>query len=404
MLYASLFGDSAVTFFSISGPNRETGNTLNGETSREKSLPYPRLDAIFLPSEVEASLRLEDVLRELRGEARQTDVRRRKLVPPIDFDKPSRRVNSMPNRSHVGITALDAERTKLLSDYRVAVEQAGDDPVKTEPGNIGEAALRAFLKQFLPRKYGVTKGHIITPDLDYAGPLEEWDIIIYDRLEAPVLFVRRTKDEGPDSGKRGIPVEYVKVVIEVKSTLNSRSAEKAAEKLTKLNAFIRSPEGERDRTRLPYSFRSSVVFFTTDAKNCEEFVRALGALAPIWQQPNWASFMGGLIVQGHTHPKCSAQIAYAITASKNLVHYRPGCEWSASFSAYRSDPTAPEMPCHVLCTGFGESEFWDYMIELVHHLNGHASDSGPVPTKLVGGYGTIGKFKPRMRLFDPPSK
>ncbi|SRR6266851_307153 len=117
----------------------------------------------------------------------------------------------MAKTEHVGLTALDAERSKLLKEYDTAVEQAGDDPVKTEHGVSCEAHFRTFLEQFLPKKYGVTKGYIITPDLNYAGPLEEWDIIIYDAMESPVLFVRRTKEEEERAGKRGIPVEYVRV-------------------------------------------------------------------------------------------------------------------------------------------------------------------------------------------------
>lgn len=65
----------------------------------------------------------------------------------------------MPDSGHVGLTALDAERAKLLATFDQALSQGLDDPVKTEHGNIAESAFRDFLKQFLPRKYGVTKGH-----------------------------------------------------------------------------------------------------------------------------------------------------------------------------------------------------------------------------------------------------
>ncbi len=60
----------------------------------------------------------------------------------------------MAKTEHVGLTALDAERSKLLKEYDTAVEQAGDDPVKTEHGVSCEAHFRTFLEQFLPKKYG----------------------------------------------------------------------------------------------------------------------------------------------------------------------------------------------------------------------------------------------------------
>jgi hypothetical protein len=154
----------------------------------------------------------------------------------------------MPDRSeHIGLPLLSAEREKLLGEYEIALKQVADDPVKVDHGNIGEAALRNFFVRFLPKKYGVTKGHIITPDRDYAGPLEEWDIIIYDAMEAPVLFVRRTADDMENAGRRGIPVEYVRGVVEVKATFNKASARHATDKLLKLRQFL---EQRATRTRL----------------------------------------------------------------------------------------------------------------------------------------------------------
>ena len=109
---------------------------------------------------------------------------------------------------------------------------------------------RSFLEQFLPRKYGITKGYIVTPDQKYAGPLEEWDIIIYDAMEAPVLFVRRNRDEKEAAGKRGIPVEYVRGVVEVKATFNKKMAALATEKLLKLRQFLK-PEDAPSKSGKP---------------------------------------------------------------------------------------------------------------------------------------------------------
>jgi len=47
----------------------------------------------------------------------------------------------------------------------------------------------------------------------YEGPIEEWDIVIYDQLESPVLYVNNLPDP-----VRAIPVEHVRGVVEVKST------------------------------------------------------------------------------------------------------------------------------------------------------------------------------------------
>lgn len=159
----------------------------------------------------------------------------------------------MAQTEHVGLTALEAEREKLLQEYDAAVLQAADDPVQTEHGVSCEAHFRTFLQQFLPRKYGATKGYIITPDLNYAGSLEEWDIIIYDAMESPVLFVRQNRDEHEQSGKRGIPVEYVRGIVEVKATLNKPMVTKVTNKLLKLRQFKKKEGTERkyDDANLP---------------------------------------------------------------------------------------------------------------------------------------------------------
>lgn len=46
---------------------------------------------------------------------------------------------------HVGLTALEGERTKLLQEYDSAVAQAADDPVKTEHGISCEAHFRSLM-------------------------------------------------------------------------------------------------------------------------------------------------------------------------------------------------------------------------------------------------------------------
>lgn len=58
-----------------------------------------------------------------------------------------------------------------------------------------------------------------------------YDVIIYDQLESPILWI----DSSPDSYLKGksltIPVGYVKDVIEFKSSFNTQSAKKVVEHL-----------------------------------------------------------------------------------------------------------------------------------------------------------------------------
>lgn len=301
---------------------------------------------------------------------------------------------------HVGITALDAERSNLLRAYDTAVQQGWDDAVRTEHGVSCEALFRKFLAQFLPKKYGVTKGYIITPDLNYAGPLEEWDIIIYNVLESPVLFVRQTTDQTDAAGKRGIPVEYVHGVVEVKATFNKAMAQSATDKLLKLRKFQRPQDAKKDDNAfLPFSFCPAAVFFETKVRDAKDYAEALGELTRFWQTEHMVQFHGALILRGQTCPEFSASTAYAMTGSETLAQelLNEPCELSPPFKSFVED-----MYITVFSGGYGPNEFWRFMIGLVHSLNGHDSEFFP-PRNMTGGYGERKGGHQCIRLFPKES-
>lgn len=98
----------------------------------------------------------------------------------------------------------------MLHAYDREREKGRERPVQTEHGRVAEAELRKWLANFLPKKYAVTSGYIIsqgTPKNEY---LVHYDVIIYEHLEAPILWV----DDNPDHSQQGksmaIPVEYVR--------------------------------------------------------------------------------------------------------------------------------------------------------------------------------------------------
>lgn len=303
----------------------------------------------------------------------------------------------MRQNGHIGVPALHAERTKLLTEYDTAVKQAKDDPVKTEHGVFCEAHFRSFLEQFLPKKYGITKGYIITPDLDYAGPMEEWDIIIYDAMESPVLFVRQNRDEKDKAGKRGIPVEYVRAVIEVKATFNKSMADKVTQKLLKLRQFIKpSSADEKNKNCLPALFRAFAVFVETKVKNSKEYKKALGALAPFWQNDPLTQFSEALIIRAESYPDYSASIAPWLVGDDSIIKLlAPYCEVSDSFNSF-----VKGMNVFVVSGGYGENEFWRFLINMVHALNGEDLDvPGVEPSGLTGGYGDKIQDSGNVRLF-----
>lgn len=92
----------------------------------------------------------------------------------------------------------------MLARFREAgfIKHAGDK------GENREHILREFLVAHLPKKYGVTKGEIITKNGQHSHSA---DIIIYDAVNCPILYSEKTSI---------VPIEGVYGVIEVKSSLS----------------------------------------------------------------------------------------------------------------------------------------------------------------------------------------
>ena len=213
----------------------------------------------------------------------------------------------MPERpKHIGVDSFFAERSGLLNAYSKAKKQTADDAVKTEHGNVAEALARKWLQSFLPKRFGVCKGYIITTNLNFEGPLEEWDVLVYDAIESPVLFTRASDADAEP--RRAIPVEYVRAVIEIKATLTPVTARKCASKLLKLHQFI----GENGEDNYPQflcePFLCAALFFETRVDTLAEYRQALDALTELYQHDPIIPLMGGLVLQSQRHPEHSGYL------------------------------------------------------------------------------------------------
>ena len=90
-----------------------------------------------------------------------------------------------------------------------------------EKGLGGENALRGLLEDFLPSRLGVAKGKVV----NFTGDMSrQCDVIIYDRLNCPRLFVDENKNQI-------LPIEGVYAVIEVKTSLTKHTLTEAFENL-----------------------------------------------------------------------------------------------------------------------------------------------------------------------------
>src|SRR5438445_1384967 len=80
-------------------------------------------------------------------------------------------------------------RKEMLDAFDRAREKAKSHEVETYHGKVAEAVFRKWLSDFLPKRYGVTAGYIISQGLSSKEKAPHYDVIIYDALNSPVLWV-----------------------------------------------------------------------------------------------------------------------------------------------------------------------------------------------------------------------
>ncbi len=82
----------------------------------------------------------------------------------------------------------------MLDAFDRARNKAASHEVETYHGKVAEAEFRKWLTDFLPKKYGVTSGYIVSPGLKSTEKTPHFDVIIYDQLESPILWVEGDPD------------------------------------------------------------------------------------------------------------------------------------------------------------------------------------------------------------------
>jgi hypothetical protein len=197
----------------------------------------------------------------------------------------------------VGWQEFASNRTEILAKYDLAKLHESSRPVKTERGVTGEAAIREWLSGFLPIKYRVTSGYII-PDVlqtpDYK--LYHHDVIIFDAINAPVLWTEGNPDQSEQGKRRAIPAKYVHAVLEVKSSFGRESATDALNKLRELNAIA---------PHFPAQFSCSAIFIELPKSLASkgEFLKHLLPDPPIF------AFRGGLILRCELNREMSGEFS-----------------------------------------------------------------------------------------------
>lgn len=175
-------------------------------------------------------------------------------------------------------------RKDILVELDRVYELLADRPIKTAHGDSVEAYLRKWLGEFLPKKYGVTSGYIIPDFYDNNPKMYHYDIIIYDSLEAPILWTESNYDNSHQGKFLAIPARHVFAVYEVKSRFTKKTISDAVEKLKEVNSF---------KAQLNDNYHSGLIF--VDLKESE--IHKNNLLEDLYKGTDAHGFIGGMILR-----------------------------------------------------------------------------------------------------------
>lgn len=160
---------------------------------------------------------------------------------------------------------IHANKLTLLYQYDLSKIYSKGRIVETSHGPVAEALFRKWLENFLPTKYGVTAGYIVSQNnsFDKVEKLNHFDVIIYDKLNSPVLWIEENKDRSIQGMDKAIPAEFVLAVIEVKANLTKHSSSSAMKKLNQLIPYLSSNIDKKNdySGKLPPKFFCTTVYF-----------------------------------------------------------------------------------------------------------------------------------------------
>lgn len=192
-------------------------------------------------------------------------------------------------------------KKEMLDSFDKARTHSRKHKVETSHGNVAEAEFRKWLSNFLPKKYAVTSGYIISPGISDSEKAPHFDVIIYEHLDSPILWIEDSPDKSEQGRSLAIPAEYVKGVIEVKSVFKNDTVKNGIEHLEELKKLMSDVDlpDERYKMYLPADFFCGLAFFELRKDN--EFDKA--ALNSIIGAIDLRGFRGGIIFRGEGHTK-----------------------------------------------------------------------------------------------------
>jgi len=189
-----------------------------------------------------------------------------------------------------------SSKEEMLAQYDRAKTKQLNRPIQVNAGRVAEAEFRKWLSNFLPKKYGVTSGYVISQGFTDEQKLLHYDVIIYDQLNSPILWVESNPDNSEQGSIRAIPAEYVHGILEVKSTMSMKSCKEAVKKLDELKPLLEKNDEDDIRYRkfFPPNFMMGIIFFELLKKDQKD----IGMLDILMTKDFYKGYMSALVLRG----------------------------------------------------------------------------------------------------------
>lgn len=183
-------------------------------------------------------------------------------------------------------------RKDILHEFDKLFEQTSNRPIQVAHGQGVEAYIRKWLSEFLPKKYGVTSGYIIPNLYNDSGVIYHFDIIIYNQLEAPVLWTEGNEDQNSQGKYRAIPAKNVIAVYEVKSRFTKKNVKDSIDKLNQTKDFI---------DQLDKLFTSGIIFIELRKSDVNKKI----IVKELIKGRSVPGFIGGMILRYEGDETCT---------------------------------------------------------------------------------------------------
>jgi hypothetical protein len=193
-----------------------------------------------------------------------------------------------------------------------------------------------------------------------------FDVIIYEQLEAPILWTESNKDKSEQGLSRVIPAEYVRAIIEVKSALNRKSMKDAINKLEELRPLMKGANkiGEPYPKYLPINTVLSMLFFELRAADAGDS----GVLNLVRDFQTIRTFYGPIVLRGEgLHPDYTGKF------NKLRANDPMGPIWSEKgmLEGYAHSESTQFGTDQILASVmWGDVNFSDFAFDLLALLNG----------------------------------